>query len=99
MRVNTYKKIAGTSAVFISTEYEQASPVERDGLVWSEAELCVNHLPEDKKKKPSMSTVLALEGLEDYDKPSDGDVRHVESMGINFIYIEKKQSWVQATDL
>lgn len=46
-----------------------------------------------------MSTVLALEGLEDYDKPSDGDVRHVESMGINFIYIEKKQSWVQATDL
>jgi hypothetical protein len=44
-----------------------------------------------------MSNALALEGLEDYDVPSNGDLRHVESMGVNFIYFEKIHGWIQLT--
>jgi len=98
MTVKYYKKMAGTSAVFISTEYTQASPVERDGLIWSEDELHTGDIPEQQNNKPSMSTVLALEGLEDYDKPSNGDVRRVDSMGVGFVYIAAAQAWVQITD-
>lgn len=98
MSVKYYKKMAGTSAVFISTEYTQASPVERDGLIWSEAELHLDDIPEHQNNQPSMSTVLALEGLEDYDKPSNGDVRRVDSMGVDFIYIAAAQAWVQITE-
>jgi hypothetical protein len=99
MSTKNYKKMAGTSAVFISTDYSHASPVERDGMVWNEDELHLKDIPEQRNQKPSMSTVLALEGLEDYDKPSDGDVRQVESMGVDFVYIERVHAWVQTTEL
>jgi predicted component of viral defense system (DUF524 family) len=95
MLVDTYKKMAGTSAVFVSAQYPHASPVERDGMVWNTSELHVDDLPDDRRYKASMSNALALEGLEDYDTPSNGDVRHVQSMGINFIYFEKIHGWIQ----
>lgn len=95
MLVDTYKKMAGTSAVFVSTEYSHASPIERDGMVWTGSELHLEDLPNDRRHKASMSNALALEGLEDYDIPSSGDIRHVESMGINFIYFEKIHGWIQ----
>lgn len=96
MMVNhKYKKMAGTSAVFISTQYAQASPVERDGMVWLADELHLEGLPVNRQKKPSMSTVLALEGLEDYDAPENGDVRRVDSMNIDFVYFEKIHGWIQ----
>ncbi len=95
MHVENYKKMAGTSAVFVSTEYTQASPVERDGMIWNSHELHLDDLPSQHQQKAPMSNALALEGLEDYDKPSNGDIRHVESMGVNFIYFEKIQGWVQ----
>jgi len=95
MHLENYKKMAGTSAVFVSAEYTQASPVERDGLVWSHNELHLDNLPAEHHPKAPMSNALALEGLEDYDKPSNGDIRHVESMGVNFIYFERIQGWVQ----
>jgi hypothetical protein len=95
MLVDTYKKMAGTSAVFVSAQYPHASPVERDGMVWNTSELHVDDLPDDRRYKASMSNALALEGLEDYDTPSNGDVRHVQSMGIDFIYFEKIHGWIQ----
>jgi hypothetical protein len=95
MLVDTYKKMAGTSAVFVSAQYPHASPVERDGMVWNSSELHVDDLPDDRRYKASMSNALALEGLEDYDTPSNGDVRHVQSMGIDFIYFEKIHGWIQ----
>jgi len=60
----TYKKMAGTSAVFISTEYAPASPVERDGMVWTAGALYLEDLPMQRQEKSSMSSVLALEGVE-----------------------------------
>ncbi len=90
-----YQKMAGTSAVFIDLGYDSASPVERDGLVWSKDELHLDELPENRQYKASMATVLALEGLEDYDKPQAGDVRCVESMGVDFIYSRHARAWVQ----
>ncbi len=98
MLFSNYKKMAGTSAVFISTEYTQASPVERDGLIWSEEELHLAELPNTRQDKPSMSNAIALEGLEDYDIPSNGDVRYVESMDVNFIYFEKIRGWIQIAE-
>ena len=95
MLVDTYKKMAGTSAVFVSAQYPHPSPVERDGMVWKGSELHADDLPRDRRYKASMSNALALEGLEDYDTPSNGDVRHVESMRINFIYIKKIHGWIQ----
>ncbi len=95
MHIDNYKKMAGTSAVFVSTEYSHASPVERDGMVWNSNELHLEDLPCERQQKAPMSNALALEGLEDYDKPSNGDMRYVESMGVNFLYFEKIQGWVQ----
>lgn len=95
MLLDNYKKMAGTSAVFVSSEYAHASPVERDGLIWSGSELHLDDLPSERRQKQTMSNVLALEGLEDYDIPSNGDVRHVQSMGINFIYNQKIHGWIQ----
>jgi hypothetical protein len=60
MLVDTYKKMAGTSAVFVSAQYPHASPVERDGMVWNSSELHVDDLPDDRRYKASMSNALAL---------------------------------------
>ncbi len=90
-----FKKMAGTSAVFVSSDYEKAAPVERDGLTWSPEELHLSDLPTDLETKTALANVLALEGLEEYDPPLNGDVRHVESMGVDFIYFQRIQGWVQ----
>lgn len=93
--MSNYQKMAGTAAVFIAADYNHASPVEREGLNWSADELHLADLPKYRQQKPAMATVLALEGLEDYDKPQAGDVREVASMGIDFVYSEKARAWVQ----
>ena len=90
-----YKKMAGTSAVFLSADFGKASPVERDGLIWSAAELHLEQLPAQHQRKAAISTVLALEGLEDYDLPEDGDLRRVESVDADFVYFGLIQGWVQ----
>jgi len=95
MIAQTYKKMAGTSAVFLSADYDGASPVERDGMIWSAAELHLDQLSDQRQQKPPMSNALALEGLEDYDRPLNGDVRTVESVGAQFIYFEVIHGWVQ----
>lgn len=95
MSTPTYKKMAGTSAVFLSTDFDKASPVERDGMVWTVEELHLDKLPRENHRKPAMQTVLALEGLEDYDKPENGDIRSVDSVGSDFIYLQQISGWVQ----
>lgn len=37
--------MAGTSAIFIPADYASASPVERDGLVWTDTELSMPSSP------------------------------------------------------
>jgi hypothetical protein len=44
-----YKTMAGTSAVFLSADYDKAKPVERDGLIWSAAELHLEQFPSQHK--------------------------------------------------
>lgn len=95
MQNTSYKKMAGTAAVFISADYHNSSPVERDGLIWNAEELHLEELPKQRNTKPAMATVLALEGLEDYEKPTSGDIREVSSMGIRFIYCGRAKAWVQ----
>ncbi len=95
MSVATYKKMAGTSAVFLSTVYGHASPVERDGLIWTSDELHLDQISQDKRLKPPIANVLALEGLEEYDPPEDGDVRFVDSVGVDFVYLKAIHGWVQ----
>jgi hypothetical protein len=62
-----YKKMAGTSAVFLREDYDGPSPVERDGMIWQAAELHLDELPDEFTPLDAMANVLALEGLEDYD--------------------------------
>lgn len=90
-----YKKMAGTSAVFINSEYPRACPVERDGLIWSASELHLETLPEKVQNKPSLQNVIALEGLEDYDPAQHGDCREVTSLGEKFVYLAAIKGWVQ----
>ena len=90
-----YKKMAGTSAVFLSADFAKASPVERDGMIWTAKELHLEQLPRQRQKKPTMANALALEGLEEYDLPNNGDVRWVESIGAEFIYFDLIRGWVQ----
>jgi len=87
--------MAGTSAVFLSADYQGASPVERDGMIWSAEELHLDQLADQRQEKEAMQNVIALEGLEDYDKPQNGDVRRVESVGSNFVYFAAIQGWIQ----
>ena len=87
--------MAGTSAVFLAADYGHASPVERDGMEWSAEELSLDQLPAQLIPKPDMATVLALEGLEEYDAPDNGDVRRVDSVDAQFVYLERIKGWVQ----
>lgn len=90
----TYKKVAGTSAVFLRVDHAGAAPIERDGLIWTSAELAAEGaLP--RTKKSALNNVLALEGLEEYDPPSDGDCRAVLSLNTTFIYVAEKRAWVE----
>ncbi len=90
-----YKKMAGTSAVFLSADFAKASPMERDGMIWTAEELHLEQLPSQRQPKSAMANALALEGLEEYDMPNNGDVRRVESIGAEFIYFDLIRGWVQ----
>lgn len=92
-----YKKLAGTSAVFIDADHQNASPVERDGMIWSSTELGVEQLSLDLHWKAPIASGLALEGLEDYEPACDGDARFVSSIGVAFAFIKDKKAWVQLT--
>ncbi|MCZ6565138.1 MAG: hypothetical protein O6852_03270 [Gammaproteobacteria bacterium] len=95
MNAPIYKKMAGTSAVFLFADFAKASPVERDRMIWTANELHLEQLPQQRQQKPAMANTLALEGLEEYDIPNNGDVRWVESMGAEFIYYDLIRGWVQ----
>lgn len=95
MLAPAYKKMAGTSAVFLSAAFDKASPVERDGMVWTAEELHLEQLPSQHQQKPVMPNALALEGLEEYDMPQNGDVRRVESIDAEFVYFDVIHGWVQ----
>ncbi len=90
-----YKKMAGTSAVFVFSDYQGPSPVERDGLVWTSAELHLEGNLPLLRELPAMANALALEGLEEYDAPVFGDVRFVVSLDASFIYWSGIRGWVQ----
>lgn len=98
MRERIYKKMAGTSAVFIPADFNHASPVERDGLVWTDSELSMPDVPQRLHWKAPLDSSLALEGLEEYDPPTAGDARYVTKLGIAFVYIGKIRGWVALTD-
>ncbi len=90
-----FKKMAGTAAVFVQADIEGALPVERDGLLWTEEELHYTEMPARLQKKETVANTLVLEGLEDYDKPIEGDVREVSSIGVSFVFLQKIHGWVQ----
>lgn len=94
----TYKKMAGTSAVFIPANYPTASPVERDGLQWTAAELHMPQSPQAIVWKAPLATSLALEGLEEYDPPAAGDARYINNLGMAFVYNSHIRGWVALTD-
>lgn len=98
MKQRIYKKMAGTSAIFIPADYASSSPVERDGLVWTDTELSMPASPQRLQWKPPLVSTLALEGLEEYDPPSTDDARYVNNLGIAFVYIGKIRGWVALTD-
>jgi len=89
-----YKKMAGTSAVFLREDYDGPSPVERDGMIWQAEELHLDELPDKFTPLDAMANVLALEGLEDYDPATHGDMRRVDSVGEYFVYLERIRGWV-----
>lgn len=95
MVASTYKKMAGTSAVFLIADHSKASPVERDGMSWSAEELHMEELTDKCQRKESMANALALEGLEEYEPPKNGDLRRVESIGAEFVYFDLIRGWVQ----
>ncbi|QEI14270.1 hypothetical protein FY115_15000 [Cellvibrio japonicus] len=90
--------MAGTSAVFIPANFASASPVERDGLVWSDAELHMPDSPQPLAWKPPLDTSLALEGLEEYEPPASGDARYIKNLGMAFVYNSEIRGWVALTD-
>ncbi len=92
-----YKKMAGTSAVFLLENYDGQSPVERDGMIWQADELHLDELPAQLTPLDAMANALALEGLEDYNPATQGDVRKVNSVGEYFVYLERIHGWVQTT--
>lgn len=101
MMQRSYKKMAGTSAVFIPAGFVPAAPVERDGLIWTDAEL---GMPDHSLNaqalqwKLPVDSSLALEGLEEYDPPTEGDARYVNKLGIAFVYVGKIRGWVALTN-
>ena len=42
---------------------------------------------------------IALEGLEDYDPATHGDLRRVDSVGEHFVYLKRIRGWVQMEDI
>ncbi len=94
--MDLYKKMAGTAAVFVRACLHANSPVERDGLIWSDSELHLDSLDKNQLiRKEPMATSLALEGLEIYDPPTHGDLRQVTRLGSHFVYIAAIKGWVE----
>lgn len=93
-KIEQFKKMAGTAAVFIRADLHANSPVERDGMIWTVDELKLDSL-NAVTPKPSMATSLALEGLEEYDPPAHGDLRPVSALGTAFVYVEPIKGWVE----
>ena len=93
-----YKKMAGTSAVFLREDYDGPSPVERDGMIWQAEELHLDELPGNFTPLGAMANALALEGLEDYDPATHGDMRRVDSVGEYFVYLDRNRAWVQVVN-
>lgn len=98
MTQRMYKKMAGTSAVFVPADFDSPSPMERDGCTWNEAELSMPTSPQLLQWKPPIESALALEGLEEYDPPDGGDARYVNKLGIALVYIGKIRGWVALTE-
>ncbi|MEN0036870.1 MAG: hypothetical protein AAGC78_07365 [Cellvibrio sp.] len=98
MKERIYKKMAGTSAIFIPADYASSSPVERDGLAWTDAELSMPSSPQSLRWQPPLESTLALEGLEEYNPANDGDARYINNLGIALVYIGKIRGWVALTD-
>ena len=86
--------MAGTSAVFVISTLGKASPVERDGMEWDAKELHLEQLSKGERKS-AIASVLALEGLEEYDPATNGDIREVTALGLDFIYSGTIQGWIQ----
>lgn len=97
MKARIYKKMAGTAAVFIPEDFSHASPVERDGLVWTDAELGMPASPQTLQWMPPLESTLALEGLEEYDPAKEGDARYIHNLGVALVYIGKIRGWVALT--
>jgi hypothetical protein len=87
-----YKKMAGTSAAVVPADLSGPSPIERDGLAWTE--LSMPSSRQVLKWKPPIDSALALEGLEDYKPPAAGDARYVANPGTALVYIGKIRGWV-----
>jgi hypothetical protein len=92
-----YKKMAGTSAVFVTESHSGSSPVERDGLTWNAQELGLDSCSRALRWREPMDSSLALEGLEEYDRPQHGDARYVSKLQAAFVYIDRIQGWVEIT--
>ncbi len=90
-----YKKMAGTSAIFVIEGLHANKPVERQGMTWSAQELHLDSIPPVLTPKPEMATSLALEGLESYDAPAHGDVRKVGALDATFVYIAPVKAWIE----
>ncbi len=91
-----YKKMAGTAAVFVASGEHADRPVERDGLSWSAKELHLYDLKVPKLiRKEPVASILVLEGLEDYDPAQSGDVRHVNSLQADMLYVPDIKGWVE----
>jgi hypothetical protein len=97
-KLKRYKKLAGTSAVFIDADCSLTMPVERDGMIWSADELGLVDCSISLNWKSPMANGLALEGLESYEPATNGDARFVNSIGVAFTYIEKIHGWVHLSE-
>ena len=90
-----YKKMAGTAAVFVCADKHANTPVERDGMIWTDEELHLASLPAQLSDKANMATTLALEGLEEYDPAQHGDKRFVDALQTSLVYVEPIKGWVE----
>ena len=52
-------------------------------------------LPSQHQQKLVMPNALTLEGLEEYEIPQNADVRKVESIDAEFVYLDVIHGWVR----
>ena len=95
MTTPKYKKMAGISAGFLSADFTDESPVGSEGMIWNAEEIHLKQLPRNRQQKPAIATVLAFEGLEEYDIPLKGDFRTVVSIDVELNYFDLGRGLVQ----